>query len=156
MKVYLPNCLKYCDAGTNVIWEGCRSFSTTPSSPLFRAVAGVSRPCVHVSHSGHYIRGVGCCWKIIIVATAPLLTLLLFERGKQPFCLSPKQNIYDRFAHKFPCVQMFLRVCTHSSHIFTPVSATQRYLRFIYLLVEHNPTFQGVGCPCPPPSTKCV
>ena len=33
----------------------CQSFSTTPPSPLFRAAAGFSSHCIHVSHSGHDI-----------------------------------------------------------------------------------------------------
>ena len=82
----------------------CRRFSITPLLCCFepqQASRLTGSTCLTQD-----ISEVGCAAGKLLLPRDPI-TLLQFERGAQPFCLSPKQNIYGHFVSTSPCVQMF-------------------------------------------------
>ena len=84
----------------------CRSFSTTPPSPLFRAAAGFSSHGIHVSHPGH-ISEVGRAAGKLLLPRDPKLPCCSLNERHSHFACPPKQNIYGHFVPASPCVQMF-------------------------------------------------
>ena len=71
----------------------CRSFSTTPPSPLFRAAADFSSHGIHMSHSGH-ISGEGVLLKNCR-CHCKINYLLQFEREARTTILSVPQTKYQ-------------------------------------------------------------
>ena len=103
----------------------CRSFSTTPPSPLFRAAADFSPHCIHMSHSGH-IRRVGAAVKFLLPWDPKLPCCSLNEKHSYFVC-PQKQNNYDHFSPIFPCFPMSSHTTSHSLHPLSIAALLQIY-----------------------------